>query len=122
MKEAGLGSYTTLAVALGVAYVCLLAGAIISWMSRPSHPTPLKLEPYECGEPTVGDTRIQFRTMFYLFALVFVIFDVEAIFLFPWAVVFPAFGFYGFVEMAVFVIILLFGLGYAWRKGALQWQ
>jgi NADH-quinone oxidoreductase subunit A len=86
------------------------------------HPTPVKLEPYECGEPTVGPARVKFRTWFYLVALVFVVFDVEAVFLFPWAVVFQELGMFAFIEMVVFIGILLFGLAYAWRKGALQWQ
>ncbi|MCK5218720.1 NADH-quinone oxidoreductase subunit A [bacterium] len=118
----GLGAYSTIAVALGVAIFCLAAGVYISWLFRPMNPTPIKLEPYECGEPTVGTARVQFRGMFYLVALLFVIFDVEIIFLFPWAVAFRQLGLFAFIEMLIFVTILLFGLLYAWRKGALKWQ
>lgn len=117
-----LGSYGTIVVALGVGLFCLAAGVFISWLARPSHLTPLKLETYECGEPTVGPHQVRFRPLFYLFALIFVIFDVEAIFLLPWAAAFRNFGFFAFVEMLVFVAILLLGLAYAWRKGDLQWQ
>jgi NADH-quinone oxidoreductase subunit A len=117
-----LGAYANMAVALGVGLFCLLAGVLISWFFRPHHMTPVKLETYECGEPTVGTDQVRFRTLFYLVAMVFVVFDVEAIFLFPWAVVFKSLGFFAFVEMVVFVGILLLGLAYAWRKGVLKWQ
>lgn len=117
-----IGSYTTIMIALGVGVFCLAAGVFISWLGRPMHPTPVKLEPYECGEPAVGPARIKFRTLFYLFAIVFVIFDVEVVFLFPWAVVFQELGLFAFIEMVVFIAVLLFGLAYAWRKGALRWR
>lgn len=117
-----LGPYTTIVIALVIGLACLIAGAWASWFFRPMNPTPVKLEPYECGEPTVGPTWVRFRPMFYLVALVFVIFDVEAIFLFPWAVAFVHLGWPALLEMAVFIAILLLGLAYAWRKGALQWR
>jgi len=117
-----IGPYTTIVIALTVGVFCLLAGVFVSWLGRPMNPTSLKLEPYECGEPTVGPARVRFRTFFYLFAIVFVIFDVEVVFLFPWAVIFRELGFFAFMEMVVFIVILLLGLAYAWRKGALRWQ
>ena len=117
-----LGAYANMFVALGVGLFCLLAGAAISWFVRPANPTPVKLEAYECGEPTVGTDQVRFRPLFYLFAIVFVVFDVEAIFLFPWAVVFRSLGMFAFLEMLVFVAILLLGLAYAWKKGVLRWQ
>ncbi len=117
-----LGAYANMVMALGVGLFCLAAGMVISWMGRPSNLTPVKLETYECGEPTVGTDQVRFRTLFYLFAIVFVVFDVEAIFLFPVAVVFRQMGWFGFLEMLAFVIILLLGLAYAWRKGVLKWQ
>jgi NADH:ubiquinone oxidoreductase subunit 3 (subunit A) len=117
-----VGSYTTILIALVVGIFCLAAGLFISWLGRPMHPTPVKLEPYECGEPTVGPARVKFRTLFYIFAILFVIFDVEAIFLFPWAVVFMDLGLFAFLEMVVFIFVLLLGLAYAWRKGALRWR
>ncbi len=111
-----------LLLALGTAIFCLAAGLWISWLLRPSHKTTVKLEPYECGEPTIGPSQVRFKTRFYLLAIAFVIFDVEAVFLFPWAVAFEKLGLFAFVEMVVFVGILLVGLGYAWRKGALVWR
>ena len=117
-----LGSYGTIVVALAVSLICLGAGMFISWLARPNNLSPLKLETYECGEPTVGPSQVRFRPLFYLFALIFVIFDVEAIFLVPWAVAFRPLGLFAFVEMVVFVAILLLGLAYAWRKGDLKWQ
>jgi len=117
-----LGSYSTIVIAIGIGIFCLAAGVFISWLFRPMNPSPVKMEPYECGEPTVGSSQVQFRGMFYLFAIAFVVFDVEAIFLFPWAVVFQKLGMFAFVEMAVFVAILLLALAYAWRKGALRWR
>jgi NADH-quinone oxidoreductase subunit A len=80
-----------------------------------------KYIPYECGEDPIGDTRIKFNTRFYVIALIFLIFDVEAVFLFPWAVVFRDFGLFAFLEMLVFIAILLVGLAYVWAKGDLEW-
>ncbi len=87
-----------------------------------------KLEVYECGVDTIGPTWVQFRTSYFLYALLFLIFDVEAIFLLPWAVKFQAmlgsaaFGFFAFGEMIVFIGILVIGLWYAWKEGALEWD
>ena len=80
-----------------------------------------KYIPYECGEDPIGDTRIKFNTRFYVIALIFLIFDVEIVFLFPWAVVFRDFGLFAFLEMLVFIAILLVGLAYVWAKGDLEW-
>jgi NADH-quinone oxidoreductase subunit A len=88
---------------------------------RPSRPGRMKQDAYECGVPPSGDARARAPVHFYLLAVLFVIFDVETIFLFPWAVKFRALGVPGFVTMAVFLGILLVGYAYAWRKGALTW-
>ncbi|RKU28422.1 NADH-quinone oxidoreductase subunit A [Candidatus Poribacteria bacterium] len=80
-----------------------------------------KYIPYECGEDPVGDTRIKFNTRFYVIALIFLIFDVEVVFLLPWAVVFRSIGYIAFLEMLVFIAILLVGLAYVWAKGDLEW-
>ena len=80
-----------------------------------------KFIPYECGEDPIGDTRIKFNTRFYVIALIFLIFDVEIVFLFPWAVVFRSIGLLAFVEMLIFIAILLVGLAYVWKKGDLEW-
>ncbi len=80
-----------------------------------------KYMPYECGEDPIGDTRIKFNTRFYVIALIFLIFDVEVVFLLPWAVVFRGIGYIAFLEMLVFIAILLVGLAYVWAKGDLEW-
>lgn len=87
----------------------------------PHKPTDKKLSTYECGEETVGGSWIQFNVRYYLIGLAFVIFDVEAIFLVPWALTLRSLGMFAFIEMAVFLGILFLGLAYAWRKGALEW-
>ncbi len=88
---------------------------------RPRRPTPIKRETYECGLEAIGDMRGQFKVQYYLYALAFVVFDVEVVFLFPWAVALNQLGLFALAEMAVFVAILGFGLAYAWKKGALRW-
>lgn len=95
---------------------------VISRLLQPRNPTPGKEATYECGELPVGSGWIQFNIRFYVIALIFIIFDVEIVFLFPWAVVFKDLGLFAFVEMAVFISILLVGLAYVWRKGDLEWD
>lgn len=94
--------------------------AISGWVS-PQSKNPQKFDPYECGVPTVGSTWIQFNVGYYLFALVFLVFDVEIVFLYPWSVVLREMGTVAFVEIFVFVFILFLGLLYAWKKRALKW-
>ena len=89
---------------------------------RPRAPDPIKSDTYECGMETEGNTWVQFNFRYYFFALVFVIFDVEAVFLYPWAVAFRQVKLFGFVEALIFVIILVVGYLYAWRKRALEWH
>jgi NADH-quinone oxidoreductase subunit A len=93
----------------------------LSKLLRPRNPYPEKTINYECAELPIGSSWIQFNPRFYIFALIFVIFDVEAIFLFPWAVAFGQLGLYALVEMIVFIAILFFGYFYAWKKGAMKW-
>jgi len=102
----------------------LLPGAAIFVASllAPKKPSPLKKSIYECGIETVGENRIQFRAQYYIFALVFLVFDVETVFLFPWAVAYTQLTFFMVVEGLVFALILVGGLVYAWKKGALEWQ
>jgi len=95
---------------------------LISRLLQPRNPTAIKLSTYECGEQPVGQSWIQYNNRFYVIALIFLIFDVEVAFLFPWAAVFKSLGLFAFVEMVVFVAILLVGLAYVWRKGDLQWD
>jgi NADH-quinone oxidoreductase subunit A len=87
----------------------------------PRKPNPIKLDTYECGLETVGDSQVQFHIQYYIFGLVFLIFDIEAVFLFPWAVAFNQLALYMVVEGILFILILLAGLVYAWRKGVLEW-
>lgn len=88
----------------------------------PRKPGKEKLSSYECGVETSGDAWVQFRVQYYLFAILFVVFDVEALFLFPWAVVFREMGMAGLAAMAIFLGILALGLAYAWQEGVLEWD
>jgi NADH-quinone oxidoreductase subunit A len=103
----------------GVAFVAL--SFCISWIIRPNKPSPQKQSTYECGELPLGGSWIQFNMRFYVIALIFIIFEVELIFLFPWAVVLKQIGPFALVEMMIFVGILLVGFAYVWRKGDLDW-
>lgn len=111
-------------VALFLIFGIILTGGafVVSWLLRPRDPNPVKNSPYECGEIVKGTSRVQFNVRYYLIALIFVIFDVEVLFLVPWAIVFKELGVAAFVEMMIFIGILLSGLLYAWKKGALEWQ
>jgi NADH-quinone oxidoreductase subunit A len=88
---------------------------------RPSNPEKVKLMPYECGVDPIGDSRQRYTVRFYIVAILFVLFDVETVFLFPWAVQYKALGLFGFVEMMVFLAILVVGYIWIWKKGALEW-
>ena len=83
---------------------------------------PAKLAPYECGITPVGSARERFHTRFYLVAMLFIVFDIETVFLYPWAVVYKQLALFGLIEMAIFIAILLAGLAYVWGKGALEWD
>lgn len=107
-------------IILGAVFVA--AGLIAAWLLRPHRPYPEKNATYECGEEPVGNAWIRLNVRFYVVALVFLIFDVEVVFLFPWALMFRQWGLFGFLEMAVFLIILLVGYAYVWVKGDLDWD
>ena len=113
-------AYVVVFALVGVAL--LVIALVVSWALRPRHPSPEKSLPYECGIVPVGDAWNQFNIRYYIFALLFVLFDVEAAYLYPWATRVGHLGSYALVEMAIFLAILAFGLGYAWRKGGLQWE
>lgn len=101
----------------------LVGGAIVfSYYVAPRTPGLVKSEPYECGIPTTGPTWIQFDVGYYLFAIIYLIFDVETVFLFPWAVVMREVGLTAFVEVLIFLTVLGLGLIYAWKKKALIWE
>jgi NADH-quinone oxidoreductase subunit A len=105
----------------------LLAGALagvivlLSWLIGYRRPTRAKLSPYECGMPPVGDARQRFSVKFYMVAMLFILFDVETVFLYPWAVILRDLKMFGFLEMMVYIGVVLVGLFYIWRKGVLDW-
>jgi NADH-quinone oxidoreductase subunit A len=107
-----------------MAFVVLTALGIIiaSHLYPRATATPIKLTPYESGMPPLGGTRERFSVHYYLIAMLFIVFDLEVVFMLPWAVAFRSMGLYALVEMLVFVLILLVGFIYAWKRGALQWH
>jgi NADH-quinone oxidoreductase subunit A len=108
----------SLALAVVVAGVLLGPGALL----RPSRPSSVKVEAFECGNPPSGSAWGRFSVKFYLTAILFIVFDIEVVFMYPWAVAYRALGVAGFVEMAIFVAVLTLGLVFVWRKGALEWD
>lgn len=105
----------------GLAFVMVGGGLLGSYLLAPRNPGGVKNEPYECGETTIGTSWVQFNVGYYLFALIFLVFDVEAAFLFPWAVVFREVGLIALLEVGIFILVLIVGLIYAWKKGVLEW-
>lgn len=105
-----------------VGFVFPFVGVFVAWLLRPKKPNRLKNSTYECGMETYGDAWSQFKAQYYLFALIFVIFDIEAIFLFPWAVAYGKLGLFSLIVVGTFIVILLESLIYAWRTGALEWS
>ena len=115
--------YLTLLVVVILTAIALVAVALgIARAISPRSFNPQKGEAYECGIPTRGKSWMQFKVGYYLFAILFLMFDVETVFLFPWAVVVQDLGIYGLVIIIFFLVILVLGLAYAWRKGALEWK
>jgi NADH-quinone oxidoreductase subunit A len=105
-------------VATGLAISAVVAGHLFG----PRRPTRRKAEPYESGMTPIGAGTRRMPVHFYLVAVLFILFDIEVVFFFPWAVVFRRIGLFGLIEMAIFVLILLVGYVYAWKKGALEWE
>jgi len=99
-----------------------LAPLVLGKLLGPSRPDPEKLSPYECGFEAFEDARMKFDVRYYLVAILFILFDLEIAFLFPWAVSLDAIGFFGFASMMVFLAILVVGFIYEWKKGALDWE
>ncbi len=104
-----------------LAGVFVFGGLIASRLVAPHHAKGLKVKTYECGEEPIGSGWVQFNVGYYLFGLLFLVFDVEAAFLYPWAVVFREVGVTALIEAGIFILILIIGLAYAWKKGALEW-
>jgi NADH-quinone oxidoreductase subunit A len=113
---------------LPVLVTFVLGGAVVAAMIglgrllAPRQPTPTKTQAFECGNPPSGSAWGRFSVKFYLTAILFIVFDVEVVFLYPWAVLFRRLGWFGFAEMMVFVAVLALALLYVWRKGALEWD
>ncbi len=107
---------------LAVGVIFGAGGIITSFLIHPRRKSAVKEEAYECGPPTQGHAWVQFKIQYFIYALLFVIFDVETIYLYPWAVKFNSLGLFAFIEMIIFIFILVIGLWYAWKEGALEWK
>ncbi|MCZ7397375.1 MAG: NADH-quinone oxidoreductase subunit A [Candidatus Methanoperedens sp.] len=114
-------NYLPIALLTIIGFVFVAISLFMSRMVRPSNKTREKLSTYECAETPVGDARIHFNIQYYMIVIVFLIFDVEVLFLYPWAVQLKTLGGLGFIEMVIFIEVLIIGLAYAWRKEALEW-
>ncbi len=105
-----------LAFLIGIAFLA------VSVFFGPKRLSKEKLDPFDCGNPPLGSSRIPLSIKYYVVAILFILFDVEAIFLYAWAIIFKELGLFGFIEMMLFILILVAGLAYVWRKGALEWE
>ena len=114
----GALSNTAVLTGLGLVFAALLIAKLIS----PRSFSVKKAEPYECGIPTRGESMIQFKAGYYIFAILFLLFDVEVVFLYPWSVVMKTLGPQGLLCIGIFMFVLILGLAYAWKKGALKWD
>ena len=117
-----LQEYLPILIFLGIAAVISVGAIAASYIAAPQNPDPDKVSAYECGFDAFGDARGRFDVRFYLVAILFIIFDLEVAFLFPWAISFKDIGLYGFWSMMVFLGILTIGFIYEWKKGALEWD
>ncbi len=116
-----LGNFAFIGIFTIAAITFPLLPLIVSKFVRPSRPTPIKQSTYECGLEAIGEIWVQFKVQYYLYALAFVVFDIETVYLYPWAVAYGRLGLFALIEMTIFLLILVAGLVYAWRKGALEW-
>lgn len=115
-------NYLFLGIFLCIAIVFPLLPIVLAQFVAPKKPGSVKNATYECGVEATGDPWIQFKAQYYLYALLFVVFDIETIFIYPWAVAYKKLGLFAFFEMLIFVAMLAVGLVYAWRKGILEWK
>jgi NADH:ubiquinone oxidoreductase subunit 3 (subunit A) len=115
------GDWLYIGVFLLLAPIFPAMALLIPRLIAPRKPNPIKQETYECGLETYGDTYVRFKVSYYIFALVFLIFDVETVFLYPWAVAFDQLQLFAVLEGILFILILVVGLLYAWKKGVLEW-
>jgi len=117
-----LQDYLPIVLVMGITFVFAIGAVLAGILLKPKNSYSEKLGPWECGVDPVGDADAgKFTVQFYIIAVLFVIFDVETLFLFPWAVVLDEIGIFAFIEMFLFIVILLVGFFYAWAKGALEW-
>ena len=116
-----INSYIFIGLLFLVAVVFAVAPLIIASVIAPRKRSLAKSDTYECGVRTYGETWVRFRIQYYIYALMFVVFDIEAVFLFPWAVSYADLGMFALIEMVIFLVILAVGLAYAWAKGVLRW-
>ena len=118
-----MNPYAALLISFALCGVVATLMLIMSWLLGPKRPSEVKLQIFETGNPPMGSLRgHRFPVKFYLVAILFVVFDIEVVFMYPWAVAYRGLGWFGLVEMAVFVAILAVGLAYVWRVGALDWE
>src|SRR5215510_14903374 len=117
-----LQTYTPILILLGISLLNAVGMVVLSHLVSPLRPTAVKQAPYESGMIPLGNTRERFSIKFYMIAILFIVFDIEAVFLIPWAVWFRRLGWFGFTEMLVFIAVLLVGFVYIWKKGALEWD
>jgi NADH:ubiquinone oxidoreductase subunit 3 (subunit A) len=116
-----LTNYIFIGLFAVVAILFPCVAMLLHFILRPKRPNPLKASTYECGLETTGETWVQFKVQYYIYALVFVVFDIETVFIYPWAVAYHKLTLFALVEMFIFVGILVAGWLYAWRKGVLEW-
>ena len=117
-----LNNYLTIIIFLAIALILSLGFLILNFAFSPKNPDPEKLSAYECGFEPFNDSRMEFDIRFYLVAILFIIFDLEIAFLFPWAITLGNIGIFGFFSMMLFLFILTIGFIYEWKKGALDWE
>jgi NADH-quinone oxidoreductase subunit A len=117
-----LNNYLTIIIFLAIALILSLGFLILNFAFSPKNPDPEKLSAYECGFEPFNDSRMEFDIRFYLVAILFIIFDLEIAFLFPWAITLGNLGLFGFFSMMLFLFILTIGFIYEWKKGALDWE
>lgn len=117
-----LENYFPILVFIGIGLLFGIGPIVAGWLIGVRRPDKEKISPYECGFPAFEDTRFPFNVRFYLVAILFIIFDLETAFLFPWAVALREIGWFGFISMMIFLGVLVVGFIYEWKKGALEWQ
>ena len=117
-----LTDYLSIIIFLFIALLISIGFILINFVSSPSNPDPEKLSAYECGFDAFDDSRMEFDVRFYLVAILFIIFDLEIAFLFPWAITLGEIGVFGFWSMMIFLAVLTIGFIYEWKKGALEWE